>query len=174
MYNFSNIAEFIDMDTVPDPEREKGKGEGKGRGKPTVEFRQHECTIDAKAAGRWVRFIEGVVRKAETLAVLDHLNPLNRSDDGDGLGYGGGKGSGNSDTNGCANSSACFNRDGNGFGTRRRQANAADEDEDIHEGLGFEVYTDIRRFCTWIGLDEEQGEYWVDRRQRFAGTRRNS
>jgi hypothetical protein len=54
MYNFSNIAEFVASD---------GK-----EGKPTVEFRRHECVIDAEATGCWVRLVEKMVRKAGDLA----------------------------------------------------------------------------------------------------------
>ncbi len=59
MYNFSNILNFYLH----------------GAGKPAVEFRQHECCIDAEAVGRWVRFVERVVRKAEALAEKDE--PIN-------------------------------------------------------------------------------------------------
>ena len=51
MYNFSNILNFYHH----------------GTGKPTVEFRQHECCIDAKKVWRWVKFVEGLVRKAEEM-----------------------------------------------------------------------------------------------------------
>ena len=33
--------------------------------KPTVEFRQHACSLDAAAVGHWVTLLEGNVRKAE-------------------------------------------------------------------------------------------------------------
>ena len=52
MYNFSNVLDFSPH----------------GTGKPTVEFRQHECCIDAEKVGKWVRFVEGVVKKAEEMA----------------------------------------------------------------------------------------------------------
>lgn len=52
MYNFSNILNFYLH----------------GTDKPTVEFRQHECCIDAEKVWRWVRFVEGLVRKAEEMA----------------------------------------------------------------------------------------------------------
>jgi hypothetical protein len=57
MYNFSNVAEFVGSDGA--------------EGKPTVEFRQHECVVDAEATGCWVRFVEGVVRKAEEMAGME-------------------------------------------------------------------------------------------------------
>jgi Putative amidoligase enzyme len=53
MYNFANILSFVET----------------GKGKPTVEFRQHECCIDADDVAKWVDFIHAVVRKAEAAAM---------------------------------------------------------------------------------------------------------
>jgi len=45
--------------------------------KPTIEFRQHECTTDPKAIQSWVEFLLAIVRKAEEMAhkVTDAQNP---------------------------------------------------------------------------------------------------
>ena len=40
-------------------------------GKPTVEFRQHECTIDAEVVGRWVGFLSQITKKAERMAAAE-------------------------------------------------------------------------------------------------------
>ena len=58
MYNFSNILTFYQT----------------GKGKPTVEFRQHECCIDAQVVERWVNFTEAIVKKAENLAANEDRN----------------------------------------------------------------------------------------------------
>jgi Putative amidoligase enzyme len=48
-----------------------GREEVKVDLKPTVEYRQHECYIDAESVGKWVYFVEGVVRKAEEIAARE-------------------------------------------------------------------------------------------------------
>ena len=44
------------------------------KGLKTVEFRQHEATVNADAITRWVELTSGLVDKAHRFAVKDHLN----------------------------------------------------------------------------------------------------
>jgi hypothetical protein len=57
MYNFSNLYEH--MYTEP--------GEDGRRQKPTIEFRQHECCVEAETAKKWVCFLEALTKKASAL-----------------------------------------------------------------------------------------------------------
>ncbi|KPI39772.1 uncharacterized protein AB675_3422 [Cyphellophora attinorum] len=57
MYNFSNLYEH--MYTEP--------GEDGQRQKPTIEFRQHECCVEAETAKKWVRFLEALTEKASSI-----------------------------------------------------------------------------------------------------------
>ena len=62
MYNFANLYNIALGTRVEETWKVP---------KPTVEFRQHECTVDAEEVGRWVRFTESVCRKAGEMATLE-------------------------------------------------------------------------------------------------------
>ena len=56
MYNFANLVNFAGDRTFWKPI------------KPTVEFRQHACTLDPVVLEHWVTLLEAIVRKAEGMA----------------------------------------------------------------------------------------------------------
>ena len=65
MYNFSNLYDFVRT----------------GKGKPTVEFRQHECCIDAENVGKWVNFTHATVKMAEQMSRTPEYMPSPRTVD---------------------------------------------------------------------------------------------
>jgi hypothetical protein len=99
--------------------------------KPTVEFRQHECSIDVGEVERWVILCEGLVKKAGVMAAqVDEEG-----------------------------------REGKEEGKEGYWEKEVGKYEDGWMDGG------MRGLCRWLGLDEDDGDYWEERWERWRGDR---